>query len=137
MKPERRGNLVIIDSNFLFIPQKFKVDIFEEMRRLLGGNVKCLVPYPVLEELQQLREGAKPSLRRKVDFALSLAERCEKEDLKAEEGETVDDFIVRLASSRKYPVATNDAMLRKRLREKGVPVVFLRKRAHLEIEGVI
>ncbi|NIU39058.1 hypothetical protein GWN65_03535, partial [Candidatus Bathyarchaeota archaeon] len=35
------------------------------------------------------------------------------------------------------PVATNDRELRKRLRNLGVPVIFLRQRHRLELEGAV
>lgn len=140
MKPDdgRRGLLpVIIDSNFLFIPLKFRVDIFSELQRLLEGRARCVVPNPVLEELQQIKQEAKPSLRRQAAFALELAERCERIDEGLREGETVDDLIVRLAESLGCPVATNDSKLRKRLRERLIPVIYLRERSHLELDGTI
>ena len=132
-----RGFPVLLDSNFLFIPLQFGVDIFEELERLLGGLVRCVVPSPVVEELQLIRQEANPKLRREIDFALSLAERCETFEERVEVGETVDDALVRLARRWRCPVATNDAELRRRLRAEGVPVVYLRQRAYLEVEGAI
>ena len=64
---------VILDSNFLFVPLRFGVDIFGELERLLGPSVVCLVPAAVLAELEVLRDGASPSLLREIDFALELA----------------------------------------------------------------
>ena len=128
---------VILDSNFLFIPLRFGVDIFEEFHRLLGRNVRCLVTTPIIDELRLLRTDAKPSFKKEVDFALSLAERCEVMEISLDPGETVDDSIVKIASEGPFIVATNDAELRGRLREAGVSVVFLRQKSHLEMEGVM
>lgn len=133
----KRSIPVTIDSNFLFIPLQFGVDIFEELRRLLGGSVRCVVPSAVLAELQLLRRNAKPSVKKRIDFALSLAERCEKVEVDVEDGETVDDSIVRLAKLLRCPVATNDAELRRRLRAKKIPVIYLRQKAYLEMDGVV
>jgi len=135
--PRRRGTTVILDSNFLFVPLQFGVDIFEELERLIGGLVRCVVPSPVVEELQLLRQKAKPSLRREIDFALSLSERCELVEERAEPGETVDDVLVRLATRWRCPVATNDTDLKRRLRAEEVPVIYLRQRAYLDVEGAI
>jgi len=134
---EKRGTTVILDSNFLFIPLKFGVDIFEELQRLTGGLVRCVVPSPVVEELRRLRRDAKPSLRKEIDFALTLAERCEKVDVPAEAGEAVDDALIHLAKRWRCPVATNDAELRRKLRAEGIPVIYLRQRAYLEADGII
>lgn len=135
---ERRGTLpVIIDSNFFFIPIKFRVDIFKEIQRLLEGRARYVVPSPVLGELQLIRQEAKPSIRRQAAFALKLAERCERIEEALREGETVDDLIIRLAESWGCPVATNDAKLRKRLKERSIPVIYLREKSHLELDGII
>lgn len=128
---------VILDSNFLFIPLRFGVDIFEEFHRLLGRNVRCIVTTPIIDELRLLRTDAKPSFMKEVDFALGLVDRCEVMEASLDSGETVDDSIVREASDGPFIVATNDAELRRRLRKAGVSVVFLRQRSHLEMEGII
>jgi len=46
-----------------------------------------------------------------------------------------DDSIIELAEKEKGVVVTNDRILKKRLREKNIPVVYLRGKNHLEIEG--
>ena len=75
--PEVRGGRgVILDSNFLFIPLRFGVDVFGELEVLLGPSVVFLVPDAVLGELELLREGASPSLLREIEFAVGLAGRC-------------------------------------------------------------
>ena len=132
-----QGIKVILDSNFLFIPLKFRVDILDELNRLFGGLVQCVIPSPILEELQLLKKKVKPSQRREIDFALDFAENCGivEENIKC--GETVDDLIVRLASGWRCPVATNDIDLRHRLRSKGLPVIYLRQKAYLEVDGAI
>ena len=135
--PKRQGVTVILDSNFLFIPRQFGVDIFEELQRLLEGLVRGVVPSPVVEELRLLRQEAKPSRRREIDFALALADHCELVEEQVEHGETVDDAIVRLAIRWRCPVATNDAHLRRRLRAEGLPVIYLRQKAYLDVEGAI
>ena len=127
---------VILDSNFLFIPHRFRVDIFEELRRLHGRNVRCIVTTPIIDELKLLGSDAKPSFRREVDFALGFTDSCEVMDESLGPGETVDDSILRRALERRFTVATNNADLRKRLRKVGIPVVFLRQKNHLEIDGI-
>lgn len=135
LTPPEAPSAVILDSNFLFIPLRFGVDIFEELQRLLGG-VRCVLTTPIVDELRLLRNGARPSFRKEVDFALGLIDRCEVIDESLAPGETVDDSILRVASEGRFIVATNDTELRKRLRGIGIPVVFLRQRNHLEIEGI-
>lgn len=135
--PKRQGVTVILDSNFLLIPLQFGVDIFEELQRLLGGLVRYVIPSPVIEELILLRQEAKHSLRKKMDFALEISEQCEIVEEDVGHGETVDDVLVRLAIKWSCPLATNDAELRRRLRAEGIPVIYLRQRAYLDIDGFI
>lgn len=134
----RKGtsSTVILDSNFLFVPLRFGVDIFEELQRLLGTTVRYIVTTPIIDELKFLRTGGKPSFRKEVDFALGITHNCEVMEESLSPSETVDDSILRVASENGFIVATNDAELRKRLRKVGIPVVFLRQKNHLEIDGI-
>ncbi len=127
---------VLLDSNFLFIPLKFGVDIFDELRGLLGENIKYLVTRPVLTELDLLRRGAKPGFLKEIGFARKMAEKCDVFEDSLTTGETVDRSLVRIAFEQGFYVATNDGELRKALKKEGVSIVFLRQRAFLEVEGV-
>ena len=128
---------VILDSNFLLLPTQFRLDIFEEVENLLSTRVEFLLPTPVYEELKQLSTIGGEKLRRQVHLALQLAKRCRLVPVERLEGESVDDLIVRLAQTWRCPVATNDRELRRRLREKGIAVIFLRDFSHLELEGYV
>ena len=133
---DKHSVAVLLDTNFLFIPFRFGVDIFEEIRQCLGDNVKCLVTRPVLNELDLLRRGAKPGFLKEIDFAMKMAEKCDVFEDSMRAGETVDQSLVRVAFEQEFYVATNDAVLRKALKNDGVSVVFLRQRAFLEVDGV-
>jgi rRNA-processing protein FCF1 len=68
-------------------------------------------------------------------MALKFAEKCvllEKEPQC--EGPT-DDLILQAARTYKYPVFTNDRQLRNRLRDINVPVIYVRQKSRLEIDG--
>jgi len=51
--------------------------------------------------------------------------------------EDVDDQLLRLAERDGCVVATTDTELRKRLRNRGLPVIFLRQSRFLAIDGII
>jgi rRNA-processing protein FCF1 len=127
---------VILDSNALFVPLEFKMDIFEELRGLLNRKVEFVLLSPVKHELETLAGGDEPKLRRQAGFALRLAEKCR---LVAVEncGETADDAIIRIAKKWGSPVFTNDRLLRRRLRDISVPVIYLRQKSRLDIDGLI
>jgi len=128
---------VLLDSNFLFVPFRFGVDIYEELGRLFSSYVRCLVPRTVMVELESLKRGAKPGFLREINFAIKIAEICEIYEDSLGPGETVDQSLVRVASEQGFYVATNDAELRKALRNEGVSSIFLRQRSFLEVDGVI
>jgi len=126
---------VLLDTNFLLVPIRFGVDVFAEAERVLNQLVDFAVTSNVLGEVERLRSEAQPGFRSELDFALKVASRCRVIDAESEEGETVDNSIVRLAASQGYVVATTDAELRRRLREVGVKVLILRQKRYLQLMG--
>ncbi len=128
---------VILDSNFLFIPSEFRLDVFEELESLLGQNVDPILLSVTYQEIRRISEEGSPKMRRQASLALELAERCRIVQVERGLEETCDDVIVRVAREWKSPVATNDRALRRRLRSAGVPVIFLRQRHRLELEGAL
>lgn len=126
---------VILDTNFLFIPSEFKIDIFEALLVLLDGRAEPILLSTNYDELKRMAKEAPPKLRKKALFALRLAEKCHIVQVDRNEKETSDDVVLRVAESWKSPVATNDVELRKKLRARNIPVIFLRGRKRLELEG--
>ena len=126
---------VILDSNFLMVPFQFHVDVFEEVEYLLQKKVDFIVPSSVKVELTEISsrggEGAA-----EASLALQLASRCRVVDVSLQPQETVDDAIVKAAQKLGAVVATNDVELKKRLRDINIPVVYLRDKSKLEVEGI-
>jgi len=126
---------VILDSNFLMIPFQFKIDVFQEIEYLLQKKVDFVVPSAVKSELTGISsrggEGAP-----EASLALQLASRCRVVDVTLEPQETVDDAILKASQKLGAVVATTDIDLKKRLRAINVPVVYLREKSKLEVEGV-
>ena len=127
---------IILDANFLLIPSQFKVDIFTGLMNLLNQRFDPVLLSTTYQELLRLAEQASPKLRKNASLALRLVKKCRLIHVKRGLTETPDDVIVRLAKEWKCPVATNDVILRKRLRKENVPTIFLRQRAYLEAEGL-
>jgi len=126
---------VIVDSNFLFIPSQFQIDIFDGLATLLNQKFEPILLSPTHRELQRIAETGPVKMRKHALLALRLAERCRIVEVEQSFKETPDDVILRVATDWKCLVATNDRVLRKRLRDKNVPVIYLRQRSHLEMEG--
>ncbi len=126
---------ILFDTNFLMIPLRFGVDIFEEAERALNQQPEYYVTRSVLKEIAQLKQGASPSFVKELSFAEKIAERCSVLDVEVEGGETVDESILRTAEEKRFIVGTADAELRKKLRDAGVKVLVLRQRRYLELLG--
>ena len=126
---------VILDSNFLFIPSQFHIDIFNEFKNILGQRLDFVLLSPTYEEIRRIAEKDSPKTRQQASLALKLAEKCRIVQVKRGLEETCDDVIVRIAEEWSSPVATNDGVLRRRLRNINVPVIYLRQKSRLEMEG--
>jgi rRNA-processing protein FCF1 len=128
---------VILDSNALFVPLEFKIDIFEELKQLLNRNVEFVLLSTVKRELELLAAKDSPKIRREAFFALKLAEKCKRVPLENDEKLATDDSIVRIAKNWNSPVFTNDRQLKKKLRDISVPVIYVRQKSRLDIDGMI
>lgn len=115
--------IVILDSNALLMVFQFRINLESELNRILG-SYEIVVPSTVKKELKTLKD-------KHAKIALSFSERYRTISANG----NPDDSILELAE--KGIVVTNDKILKKRLREKNIPVVFLRGKNHLEIEGRI
>lgn len=121
---------VIADTNFLMVPGLFGIDVFSELDRVLDRKYKLIVPGPVIEELNQLAKGTSGE-RSAARIALALVQRGQviKTDAPA------DDAILELAKGKDRAVGTNDIRLRRELRIRDVPVIYLRQKSHLAVNG--
>lgn len=117
--------IVILDSNALLMVFQFRINLESELNRILG-SYEIVVPTTVKNELKTLKD-------KHAKIALSFSEKYR---TISANGNT-DDSIIELAEKEKGVVVTNDKILKKRLREKNIPVVFLRSKTHLEVEGRI
>jgi rRNA-processing protein FCF1 len=117
------------------IPFQFNLDIFQEIEFLLQKKVDFIVPSAVKSELTGLStrggEGAA-----EASLALQLASRCRVVEVTLESNETVDDAIVKASQKLGAFVATNDIELKNRLKLLKVPVVYLRDKSKLEVDGI-
>jgi rRNA-processing protein FCF1 len=91
----------------------------------------------VKRELEALSSKDSPKIRRQAIFALKISEKCKYVPVKEDEKITIDDAIIKVAKAWNCPVFTNDSQLRKRLRDISVPVIYLRQKSRLVIDGLI
>ncbi len=115
------------------VPGMFGVDIVSELGRLLESSCELVIPSPVVQELGQISEHGKPKERAAARLGLLLVKRGSV--IKAE-GEA-DESIIRLATQKRRAVGTTDVALKKELRRQGIPVIYLRQKSHLAIDGQV
>jgi rRNA-processing protein FCF1 len=117
---------VLLDTNFLIIPYRFKVDIFSEINRLVPGAEVATIKQ-VVDELQKIDD------KRAAKMAMEVLEKFE---VKVEDaqGET-DSALLNKAVAEHAVLCTNDIELKKRCLDSGVAVIFMRKKKYLEITG--
>jgi hypothetical protein len=128
---------VILDSNALFVPLQFKIDIFEELQTLLSIKFETVLLSPVQKELETIAEKGSPKMRKWASYALKLAEKCVFLEVEEKNVCSPDDAIFEVARKYNWLVFTNDRKLRRRLRNISVPVIYVRQKSHLEIDGRI
>jgi rRNA-processing protein FCF1 len=137
-KPRRAETIrIILDSNALFVPLLFKIDIMEELKTLVNRDFEPILLSPVRQELERLAREGSPKIRKNASYALKLADKCRLVEAGEQATSPPDDVILRVASLWKCPVFTNDQQLRKRLRDINVPVIYVRQKSRLEIDGRI
>jgi len=128
---------IIVDSNALFIPIELKLDIFYELRQLLNRNFELVILSPVKSELETLAQKSSPKIRRNATFALELASKCTYVRVSEKSNEPTDEAIIRVAQAWKAPVFTNDKLLKRTLRDISIPVIYVRAKSRLEMDGLI
>jgi rRNA-processing protein FCF1 len=134
-KPAKKTLKIILDSNALFVPLQLKIDIFEELKALLDTNFEPILLSPIKHELEKLSAEASPQTRRDAAYALKLAEECKLVETNEKEHVPPDEVILKVAHDWNCPVFTNDRLLRKKLRDINVPVIYVRQKSRLEIDG--
>ena len=73
--------------------------------------------------------------RKRAAIALHLAEKCALLETARGKEDSTDDSVLQAACKYGYPVFTNDRQLRNRLRDINVPVIYVRQKSRLSIDG--
>jgi len=122
---------VLLDANALMMPAQFQIDLFDELRMLLG-SFEPVVLSGVLRELLGLsrakgRDGAAARL------GLTIGEKCTIAESNEMESVSIDAQVIEYATRNSCLVVTNDRRVREALFARGIGVVSLRKQKKLEI----
>ena len=126
---------IIIDTNFLMIPYKFRVDIFSEFRRICNFNYNLFIYGQTIDELNGIVEKQSGDDKRAAKFALNLIKIKQISIIKSE-NKDLDSYVDALIlgnSDENTVIATQDIGLKKRLLEKAISVIILRQKKYLEL----
>ena len=128
---------VVLDTNFLLLPFELNIDILQEFERIIEINYEPIILREVLKELDKLKERNTGKILRNIKSALEFCKKFKILEFKPIENEKIDDLIIRYAINNPSIVATNDKLLKMKLRDKNIPVIFTRKKKYLKLEGTL
>ncbi len=115
---------IALDTNMLIAIERKRVDVFSLARQLAGERVVFVVTEEVKRELQELQAKGK-AMRRAVIVALRVLEKERTHVLETKAG-SADASLVE-AAKQGFWVATLDRALRKRIKEVGGSVIYLKQ----------
>jgi rRNA-processing protein FCF1 len=135
----RNGTVVVVlDSSSLFLPFQFRIDPVAETKRLLHKPLEFVVPGPVAEEIRRVLTIGYGGSKRDAKAALQYAERFPQKPGRGQG----DDAVLNMAIDERHAgktavIVTTDVGLRRRARAFHVPVLFMRNKGHLMLDGYI
>lgn len=123
---------VILDTDFLIHCASSKVDYVEELKRILDFNYKVYIIDKTIDELDNIIETKKGKAKTDTKLAKAILKANKIPEIKTKKNKIVDDLILETADKDTL-VATMDAELKRKLKEKGVSIVIIRQKSHLEL----
>jgi rRNA-processing protein FCF1 len=121
---------VVLDTNFLLVPFRFKIDILRELDYLVEVSHRYVISSKTLKELRKVGKAiGKDGMAARLALKLVQANAGRIEII--ESTEHVDDWIAGYARANRAIVCTNDSALRRRLRALDIKVVTLKSKSKL------
>jgi len=118
---------VLPDTSFLISCVEFKIDWEKELSRILDETFQIHILDKVLREMDTvIQKGGRQG--RHAKLALEIIKKRKYKVKKTEKGHT-DDIL--LGFSNGFLVATQDTILRRRLKEKGKQHIVIRQKKYL------
>ncbi len=121
---------VVLDTNFLLIPFRFKIDILRELDYLVDVSHHFVIASRTISELEKISKAVgKDGMSARLALKLVEANKGRIE-LIPSTGH-VDDWIAAYAGANRAIVCTNDSALRRKLRALDIKVVALKSKSKL------
>lgn len=135
-KSRRKRKVVIMDTDIIIHSLENKIDFMNEIIAIIEHPVKLCVTSSTLRELEKMAKRGSWRISRIANIALNLLKKKSIEVIDDEYlGElSTDEKIAILAEKLEGIVATDDRELRKKLKEKGIPVIYVREESKLVLD---
>lgn len=122
---------VLLDTNFLLIPAKFRVDIYSEIERIMPVPFELYVLDKTLDELDTIIATQRGKEKASARLAKAILEAKKPKTLKTTSKDYVDSIILGLKG---FIIATQDSELRSMLKKRGVQTIVLRQKKYLMLD---
>src|SRR3989344_2409022 len=122
---------VILDTNFLIIALQYKIDIFQELSRILDVRFDVYIIDKTINELEKLINKPKVS-QSIINLVKAFIKRKNIKILMTKQGSYADDAILSL-KPKDIMVATQDKRLKEALKKKSIPIIIIRQRRYLQL----
>lgn len=121
---------IVLDTNFLISALSFKIDIIREIQRIADFRYKLAVIKATLLELEKLIKEGEYFERKQALLAKQVIRKSSMGILPMEG--YADDILAAL-DPKIHVIATQDAGLLKRLKQKGFKTIIIRQKTHFEL----
>ncbi len=126
---------VILDSNFVFITFKYKIDLIRELNRIINGKYKLYIVDSTIKELQKIYDKKKRD-KKYLNLVIKFINLYNVRVIKTKgiiKEKYTDDIIYKIVKN-KVLVASMDKELRKRIKKNAGRVIVFRQKKYLEIQ---
>ena len=114
---------IILDTNFLMAVSQFKIDIFQELK----GHELYIID-AILAELKKLSKGNSKHSKAAL-LALVLIENKHLKTLPSKK-KSADNLLI-MYSKKGYVIATQDRILRNKIKKAGGKSIYIRQRKYV------
>jgi rRNA-processing protein FCF1 len=113
---------------------QFNLDVAGQLQELLP-KFDYIVPSFIIKELENIQKRSRGKTRTAASTALKIAglKPLKIKNIPLLEHEPVDDALLRIS----MVLCTNDRELRKKARKSKIPVIYLRQRKYLAVDGYL
>ncbi|WP_455644780.1 type II toxin-antitoxin system VapC family toxin [Methanosphaera sp.] len=112
------------------------VDVVTDLQNLLPSYYDLIVPSIVINELANLKKKSKGKNKLAATLAYKLASKDPFKIENIKKTDHVDNLLLKYCTKDDV-LCTNDKILRRRARQKGITVIYLRQHRFLEVDGYI